>query len=215
MKTPHLDKSVISEHLMEVVRQQSIEFKWFITIVYHEKVTCKRTVIRDNWHLQNSLKNWLKRNGYHHHIDIWFSNEIHRIPGTPNHGGYHRHIMMEDPFWGTSDDRNRKRSNLEELIRRLNQSVPNGSKAVDIREIKDVKRIAKEPLEQWIRETEWRGGVRGLIEYLTKDTHRHGEWICDVLDHKNSDFLNRSYLDELYERPSQLSRKTRSTGLLA
>jgi hypothetical protein len=122
-------------------------------------------------------------------------------------GGFHRHLILQDPpesLWRNRSNQldrflleldptilfacnfgeyptvTQKKDLLNKVIRGFNQSIPNGKDSVDITPI-----------------TEDAGGVKGTLDYATKDSWKYGERIENVIDWENSDFVNIEHLSRL------------------
>lgn len=194
----HPTKESIKECLKNIINDQGLKFKYHLTLNYdkYNKVTDLDQVIKDNERLRFKLRKDFKTG-----CKIWFFIEKHRKnPLVPNHLGYHRHILLEDPFEDESFESTKDEDEINEMKKQIikdhiikrNRSVPNENDAIDLGNIYEVS---------------------GLIEYLTKDTHEHYEYLSEVIDHEHSDHISKTLLDGLYARSNNI-RKTRYQRLL-
>lgn len=176
-----------SQLLRGLIAEHALEFKFFVTLIYDGVVDKRKTVIRDNWHLKNRYQRWLTDNEYRDNIRMWFFTEQHRKDSDRRQGGYHRHMVMEDPFVFTSMTDQEKKLILRTILRNQNKSVRPHDEGLDVRLI-----------------NEYQGGIAGLVDYyLTKDHHQHNEMLRDVIDFKNSDLISKLLLKSLYGKRSQ------------
>ena len=184
----------IVKTLQEQISKNGLSFYWYITLEYHYKNTDLNRVRSDNKRFRYVIRKF-----FHSDIRMWFFNEIHQNSDKIQ-GGYHRHILMEsipEDCWNSRSNQmdkilmeldpsiifginfgdipscTQQTDLLDKVIRRFNNSIPNGKDAVDIEPIKEEK-----------------GGVSGLLEYNTKDNWKYGERIEEVIDWENSDCLD-------------------------
>lgn len=177
--------------LLDHIKNNGIQFKYLLTCDYFYKQRDYNKVLLDNKHLRRTIRKLYKDN-----IRMLFFIEKHTDPESNHFGGYHRHILIEDcskerwlkPSSGMMTlllnldpatvfgikmskeppDQEVKEKLLAKAVRDLNQSVPNGYLGTDVR-----------PL------TEERGGVTGVIHYLTKQVDQfHPAY--EVIDVANS-----------------------------
>ena len=179
-------QSMTSQLLRGLVAEHALDFKFFVTLIYDGVVDKRRTVIKDNWYLKNRFQRWLTDNQYRDNIRMWFFTEVHRKDSDRRQGGYHRHMVMEDPFVFTSMTDHEKKLDLQTILRNQNKSVRLHDEGLDVRLI-----------------NEYQGGIAGLVDfYLTKDHHQHNEMLWDVIDFKNSDLISKPLLKSLYGKRS-------------
>ena len=160
--------------LLDQINASGIEYKYFISIDYHYKQKDYDRVMEDNRFLRRKLRTFFKADL--HMITVI---EKHRKETSKNRGGYHRHMMLEkipDECWtdpsnsmmtfmlklndeaaigmrmGKHPPKEIKEQFISKVCRDLNRSIPNGYRGTRTEEIEDYK-----------------GGIKGLIEYLTKD----------------------------------------------
>lgn len=180
-------QSDTSQLLRGLIAEHGLEFKFFVTIIYDGVVDKRRTVIKDNFYLKDRFKRWLTQNEYRDNIRMWFVTEQHRKDSDRRQGGFHRHLVMEDPFVFTSMTDHEKRLNLQTILRSQNKSARQHSEGLDVRLVNG-----------------YQGGVDGLVDYyLTKDHHQHNEMLWDVIDFKNSDLISKPLLKSLYGKRSK------------
>lgn len=192
----HPSKETIRDLLKVNTQENNIRFKFFISLNYSSdsKVIDLSTVIKDNKNFKFQLRKYFKRP-----IKCWFFVEKHRKnPKLYCHNGFHRHILIEDPF-GDEVDKDEifriKEQIIKDHIISRNRSVPDNEKnAVKIEEI---------------------FFLDGLLEYLSKETSLHDRYLGEVIDYDNSDFISKELLDSIYEKPRNSIRKTRHQNVFA
>jgi len=188
----HLSPDDVSTPLLQVLAENNLQFMWYVVIDYHFKQKSLDAVKQDNEHFRRSLRRYFKRD-----IRMFFTNELHREdPQSPNHMGFHRNGLIEDPLAGEDLSSIEKIQRLSQAIRKLNRRIPNGYKGLSITPI-----------------TERQGGAEGLVKYMTKDSWKHDEYLGDVVHHECSDFINKSLLDKIHDK-YKVPTLTRSKGLL-
>ena len=201
-KTPiHPSKESIKDVLKRTIKENNLRFKYFISVNYasNTRITDSERVISDNSNLRFQLRRYFKRP-----IKCWFFVEKHRKnPNWYCHGGFHRHILIEDPFGddshvtakGTGEVSKIKEQIAKDHLIMRNRSIPdNEDDAVKIEEIYFLD---------------------GLLEYLSKETCLHDMYLAEVIDYANSDFISKELLDSLYEKPRNNIRKTRYQDVFA
>ena len=187
--------------LLNEVLERSISFKHFITIPYHHKQTNYNKVIDDNRFLKLKIRRFFKEG-----LRMIFFIEKHTNPSSNHYLGYHRHILLEsipDSKWMSptpcmksflqkispdallSCRQNNDQSDLykEAVLHhaiRLIQSVPNGSKGLDIRPIHDLET---------------------LLGYCTKQSGLNLP-ASEAIDIFNSDIDCSEFLKKAYGKPS-------------
>lgn len=167
-------KKEVQRILLNHIQKNGIEFKYLLTCNYFYKQRDYNKVLLDNRHFRRTIRKFYKDD-----INMLFIIEKHTDPESNHLGGYHRHILIEDVSKGrwsepsngmmnlmlnldpvaafgmkmmkTAPSAELKEKLLAKATRDFNQSVPNGYIGTDVRPI-----------------TEERGGLSGLIEYLTK-----------------------------------------------
>ena len=148
--------------LFNQVLERSISFKYFITIVYHRHQSNYQHVVQDNRVLKLRIRRFFKEG-----LRMIFFIEKHTNPSGNHYLGYHRHILLEnipDSKWISptscmqsflqkiSPDalltcrQNNDQSELYKValltqVIRLTNSVPNGSKGLDVRPIHDIEKL--------------------------------------------------------------------------
>ena len=177
--------------LLNHIKDNGIEFKYLLTCDYFYKQRDYNKVLLDNRHLRRTIRKLYKDD-----IRMLFFIEKHTNPESNHFGGYHRHILIEDaseerwlePSNGImnlmlkldpaaafgmkmskqSPEPEVKEKLLAKATRDFNQSVPNGYLGTDVKPV-----------------TEARGGISGLIHYLTKQVDQfHPAY--EVVDVANS-----------------------------
>jgi len=177
--------------LLEHIRTNRLNYKYLLTLDYYYKQKDYNKVLLDNKHLRRTIRKFYKDD-----ISMMFFIEKHTNPESNHYGGYHRHVLVED----TTNERWKEPSNgmmnlmlnldptaafgmkmkletpneevkgklLCKVSRDLMQSVPNGYLGTDATPI-----------------TEDRGGITGVIHYLTKQVDMfHPAY--EVIDVSNS-----------------------------
>jgi hypothetical protein len=194
--------------LLEHIRTNRINYKYLLTLDYYYKQKDYNKVLLDNKHLRRTIRKFYKDD-----ISMMFFIEKHTKPESNHYGGYHRHILVEDatnerwkepsngmmnlllnldPTAAFAMKMNLETPNEEvkgkllcKVCRVLMQSVPNGYIGSDATPI-----------------TEDRGGITGLINYLTKQVDMfHPAY--EVIDVSNSR-VNPTPLLNLYPETSGL-----------
>ena len=160
--------------LLNHIKDNGITFKYLLTCDYYYRQKDYNRVLLDNKHMRKTVRKFYKDD-----IRMLFFIEKHTKPESNNYGGYHRHVLVEEPSqerwlepsggmmtlllnldpaaaFGMKMTREPptpevKEKLLAKVARDLNQSVPNGYLGTDVKPV-----------------TEERGGISGLIHYLTK-----------------------------------------------
>ena len=188
----HLSPDDVSTPLLQVFAENNLQFMWYVVMDYHFKQKSLDVSKQDNEHFRRSFRRYFKSD-----IRMLFTNEFHRgDPKSPNFMGYHRNGLIEDPFAGEDLSSIEKIQKLTQVIRKLNRRIPNGYKGLSITPI-----------------TENQGGIKGLVQYVTKDSWKHDEYLGDVVHHECSDFINKSLLDKIHEK-YKVPTLTRSKRIL-
>ena len=169
---------------------QDLSLKYFITIPYYYKETNLLKVIEDNKKLRRVIRNTYKSN-----IRMIFFVEKHTKETENNYGGFHRHILIEEPApqdWNylpntlekvilkvapdalfainfSNEPTEEQKINILKRVCRFCKSVPNGNDGLDIRPIHNVEK---------------------LIGYCTKQSKKL-EQSYEVIDNDNSDLDNQ------------------------
>lgn len=201
-------KKEVQRILLNHIKENGIQFKYLLTCDYFYKQKDYNKVLLDNRHFRKTIRKFYKDD-----ISMLFIIEKHTDPESNHLGGYHRHILIEDAseerwnqpsngmttlilkldpasVFGMKMMRTAPSSELKEKLlakatRDFNQSVPNGYIGTDVRPI-----------------TEERGGISGLIEYLTKQVDLfHPAY--EVVDVTNSRVACEPLLN-LYQETRQL-----------
>ena len=182
-----MNKEETKEKVLKHIYSKEYNFRYFITLDYHYRCTDFNKVLADNKRLRTST-----RRVYKDDIKMIFFNELHQDPSRKNYGGYHRHILMTDAshsrwqeptnimsrlllefdpksvfsmYDGIQQEEDIKIKLLKKVIRGLNDSVPNGLLALDIKPITD---------------------INNLVGYCVKQIG-HSRHSDDVIDLANSD----------------------------
>lgn len=201
-------KKEVQRILLNHIKENGIEFKYLLTCDYFYKQKDYNKVLLDNRHFRKTIRKFYKDD-----INMLFIIEKHTDPESKHLGGYHRHILIEDASknrWNkpsngmttlllnldpasvfgikmmrTAPSAELKEKLLAKATRDFNQSVPNGYIGTDVRPI-----------------TEERGGLTGLIEYLTKQVDLfHPAY--EVVDVANSRIAGEPLLN-LYQESRQV-----------
>ena len=179
------DKNRIKPILKQLILH-NLSFKYFLTIPYYYRQDNWEQVVEDNRKLKSVI-----RTNYKSNIRFLFFNEKHLTQGEKHYGGYHRHILIEEP---APEDWSNPPISLDNIIRkvapeayrtinfegkpteeqkikllkrvsRFCKSVPNSNKGFDIRNIFNTEK---------------------LIGYCTKQIKNIKD-TYNVIDQKNSD----------------------------
>lgn len=194
--------------LLNHIKDNGITFKYLLTCDYFYKQKDYNKVLLDNKHLRRTIRKLYKDD-----IRMLFIIEKHTKPESNHFGGYHRHVLVED----ASKDRwldpssgmmtlmlnldpaaafgmkmaketpapEVKEKLLAKATRDFNQSVPNGYLGTDVKPV-----------------TEARGGITGVIHYLTKQVDQfHPAY--EVVDVANSR-MDAKPLLQLYQDKREL-----------
>jgi len=184
------DKNRIKPILKELTIH-NLSFKYFLTIPYYYRQDNWEQVVDDNKKLKSVI-----RTNYKSNIRMLFFIEKHLSEGEKHYGGYHRHILIEEP---APEDWSNPPTSLDNIIRkvapeayfainfdgkpneeqkikilkrvsRFCKSVPNSSKGFDVRNIFNTEK---------------------LIGYCTKQIKNIKD-TYNVIDEENSD------IDEIF-----------------
>jgi len=181
------DKNRIRPLIKEL---QDLSFKYFITIPYYHKEIEQEKVVQDNKRLRFAIRNIYKSN-----IRMWFFMEKHMNISGKHYGGFHRHILIEEPAptdWNylpntleqvvlkvapdalfainfSNEPTEEQKIKILKSVCRFCKSVPNGNDGLDIRPIHNVDK---------------------LIGYCTKQIKTE-EQSYDVIDYGNSELDNK------------------------
>ena len=202
--------------LLNHIKENGIKIKYLLTCDYFYKQRDYNKVLLDNKHLRKTIRKLYKDD-----IRMLFFIEKHTNPESNHYGGYHRHILIEDASenrwlepsngmmalmlnldacsaFGMKMARQEPSPELKEKLlakatRDFNRSVPNGYLGTDVK-----------PL------TEERGGITGLIHYLTKQVDLvHPAY--EVVDIANSRVAAEPLLNLYSDKRDLCGMKTRST----
>ena len=181
------DKNRIRPLIKEL---QDLSFKYFITIPYYHNENEIENVVQDNKKLRFVIRNIYKSN-----IRMWFFMEKHMNISGKHYGGFHRHILIEEPAptdWNylpntleqvvlkvapdalfainfSNEPTEEQKIKILKSVCRICKSVPNGKDGLDIRPIHNVEK---------------------LIAYCTKQIKTQ-EQSYEVIDYENSDLDNK------------------------
>ena len=192
--------------LQERIKEQSIEFKYFITLDYYERIEDISKVLIDNRHLKKIIRGFFKSD-----IRMFFFNEKHLgDPTSKFYGSFHRHILVEgipeqawqsptnqmerfmlelDPEmvfaskFGSQPSEENKMELLKKVVKGLHhKKVPNGAKG-----------------KKYLNIT----NVDGLLSYCTKQNHKNVPYEY-VIDTMNSSGLDNEWYRRNYGRYEDL-----------
>ena len=182
-----MNKEETKEKVLKNIYSNEYNFKYFVTLDYYYKCKDSSKVISDNRRLRTST-----RRAYKDDIKMICFTEFHSDPDRNNYGGYHRHVLMTDAshsrwteptnimsthllevdpkslfgiYEGIEPEEEIKIKVLKKIIRRFNNSVPNGHLALDIKPITDLNNL-----------------VRYCVKQIGQSNHAN-----DVIDLANSD----------------------------
>ena len=196
--------------VLEHIRSNSISYKYLLTCEYFYKQKDYNKVLLDNKHLRKTIRRFYKDN-----IKMMFFVEKHTDPDSNHYGGYHRHILIEDASSSRWLEPSTAMTNfmlkldeaaafgmkmrlaeptpelkgklLCKVARDLNHAVSNGYLGTDVRPV-----------------SEERGGISGLVEYLTKQLDIfHPAY--ELIDVSNSDIDPKPLL-KLYDAANKVNR---------
>ena len=201
-------KQEVRRILLDQIQNKGIEIKYFLTCDYYYKQKDYNKVLLDNRYLRKTIRKFYKDN-----IRMIFFIEKHTDPESNHLGGYHRHVLLEDvkperwleptggmmalmmnldiqTAFGMKMKAGAPTEEMQEKLlckatRDLNRAVPNGYLGSDVRRV-----------------TEARGGITGVIKYLTKQLDQfHPAY--ELVDVSNSD-IDAHPLVGLYEENQNL-----------
>ena len=196
------DKNRIKPILKELTIH-NLSFKYFLTIPYYYRQDNWEQVVEDNRKLKSVI-----RTNYKSNIRMLFFIEKHLSEGEKHYGGYHRHILIEEP---APEDWNNPPSSLDKI---MNEIVPEAYFAINfdgepteeqkIKLLKRVSRFCKSvPNSNKGFDVRNTFNIEKLIGYCTKQI-KNTEQTYDVIDEKNSD------IDELFAA----NKDTKTNGIL-
>tara|TARA_Y100000004_G_scaffold131752_1_gene148671 strand:+ start:4011 stop:4652 length:642 start_codon:yes stop_codon:yes gene_type:complete len=203
-------KQEVRRILLEQIHSKGIAIKYLLTCDYFYKQKDYNKVLLDNHYLRRTIRRFYKDD-----IRMIFFIERHTDPESNHYQGYHRHVLVEDvkperwlePTGGMmalmmnldvpsafgmkmkaeAPSPEIQQKLLCKAVRDLNRSVPNGYLGTDVRPV-----------------TEARGGIEGVVEYLTKQVDQfHPAY--ELVDVSNSD-IDPKPLVELYQENKKPSR---------
>ena len=150
--------------LIQQIQDKNLKFRYLITIAYWYTKKDYAKCITDAHKTRRVLRDFFKSN-----IRCWFFLEKHTDPSQKNYGGFHLHALVEDPSnrWEDLTERQKhwistlnaptpskgaealpegapttqqKVALIQKVVQRLQkQTVAQGSKGVDVREIYDLE----------------------------------------------------------------------------
>lgn len=148
--------------LLKQVETNKFHFKYFVTIVYWYTMREYDKCCLDAFNTRTKLRSFFKSG-----IRTWFFIEKHTDPTEKNYGGFHLHMLLEDPAdaWEmpstrmlkwmglepitegpetllkSTPDEQQKMDLVKKVIQRLQQKhISQGKKGVDVRKIYDLER---------------------------------------------------------------------------
>jgi len=212
------NKDKVKELLLKQVHSSNINYRYFLTLDYPYKQTNYNKVLLDNKYLRKFLRKFFKCD-----LKMIMFIEKHTDPSSNHFGGYHRHVLLQeipaerwlDPTGGmmtfllsmdaeaafgvrmgaVPPTRTQERL-LKKVVRDLVLSVPNGFVGSNVTTIEESK-----------------GGVEGLIGYLTKQTDRYHP-AYELIDPTSSDVDIQPILG-IYNGANKITRYERISSAIS
>ena len=197
--------------LQHSIKEQGIEFKYFITLDYYKPIEDIDKVLLDNRHLKKTIRSFFKSD-----MRMFFFIEKHlKDPTSKFFGTFHRHILVESPpetIWKNPWERLERfmlelspemvfackfdRPSEEQIMQLLkkvisghNNKIPNGNKGSKYLPV---------------------SYVDGLLSYCTKQNRNNipHEYVIDTM---NSSGLNNNWYRRNYGRHQNILAGTNRT----